>query len=467
MRNGAPAIPLQTGRYARFKEAPRPAKEVRPRSATYFHERLCICLLYACVLENCVLAAVNSLLFPVSQGLVVGAQLFLTASAIGLIVSGKARLERPFMFGCVGFTLCVLAAVAHSGTVDTRFLYDATVIPIFILLGMTARKFSTSFLTALLLIVLGVAIFELIFPEMYVALFNPLRYFLATRKWMGETQGLTATIVTANDFYFGAHRPGGTIFGADHRVGSIFLEPLSLGYFSFICAIFYLYKFRHKIIKSLIPVGVCLALAAMSDSRTSVFLIAFTTLFRGVIGRSAAEIRYMSPILILAVIIGVYSMAQTDSGDLAYRLSLTFGALRDASLTDILFGGQFNTVLGDSGVIYMIANAGVIGFFLYLFLASGFLVERNSAAFVTQAVLLYLVVASLFGGAIFSIKTAAILGFGIGSAVANARGPESKKADKRAGPLFSRGPFGLQSRSGHGQNVRLNPLKTKQGPERA
>ena len=87
--------------------------------------------------------------------------------------------------------------------------------------------------------------------------------------------------------------------------------------------------------------------------------------------------------------------------------------LLKASPLAILFGGVDDSNVADSGLVYLIANAGLLGFCIYPLLASGVLLGDDAPSSVATSMLFYLMVALSFGYAPMSIKTASMLGYGV------------------------------------------------------
>ena len=62
-----------------------------------------------------------------------------------------------------------------------------------------------------------------------------------------------------------------------------------------------------------------------------------------------------------------------------------------------MFGGVDDTYVADSGIVYLIANAGLLGFCIYPLLASGVLDDEDVCSPVATSMLFYLMVALTFG----------------------------------------------------------------------
>jgi putative polymerase len=367
----------------------------------------------AAILENPILALVNNFAVTLNAQVVAAVQLLITFAAVVVIVLRRPKLSHTFVVaGCL-FLCCTLLKFIVSGTFNPRFLYDAAMLPLFLVLGASARGFSPRFFTIILVALVVTAVVELVFPDFYAALFNPRKYFYFTRDWVAAVTAPDASIATSSDIYLGSNRYTGSFFGMSHRAGSLFLEPLSVGYFGIIGAIFLVHTPGLTIRRRSLLIFGCLMLAVLSDTRVAVFLILAAIVLRHVAGRVQLRWLFAVPYGVLLAVVILSFTVQAMPGDLGLRLGVTAEPLLDASPLAILFGGVSDAKVADSGIVYLIANAGLIGFCLYPLLASGILRDGGERSPVAVSILLYLLVALVFGYAPMSIKTESVLGYGV------------------------------------------------------
>lgn len=370
-------------------------------------------VIVAAILENPVLALINNFLFTLNSQVVAAVQLVITLAAIAVIAVRRPSLSRTFVVaGCL-FLCCTLLKFIVSGSFNARFLYDAAMLPLFLVLGACAKRFSPNFVAIIVIALLVTAIVELVFPELYADVFNPRKYFYFTRDWVAAVTTPDASIASSSDIYLGATRYTGSFFGVAHRAGSLFLEPLSLGYLGIICAILFLHAPRIATRHRVVLIVCCLGLAFLSDTRVAVFLILAAVALRNVAGR--AQLRWLIgvPYGLLMTVMVLYFVVQSMPGDLGLRLGVTAEPLMNALPLNVLFGGVDDTKVADSGLVYLIANAGLIGFCVYPLLAAGLLSGEGDQSPVAVSILMYLMVALVFGYAPMSIKTACVLGYGV------------------------------------------------------
>jgi hypothetical protein len=388
----------------------------------------------ACLLENAILALVNNFAFTLSASIVVGVQLLITLAAVAVIVARRPHLTRTFVSTCCLFLFCALLKFIVTGAFNPRFLYDAAMLPLFLALGASARTFSPRFVATIVIVLLVTAFIELIFPDLYAEILNPRKYFYFTRDWVAAVTAPDASIASSSDIYLGSTRYTGSFFGAAHRAGSLLLEPLSLGYMGIISAIFFVHTpsitHRHKFIL----VTASVMLAVLSDTRVAVFLILAAVLARNVVGRAPVHWLFALPYSVLLAVTGLSLVLHAMPGDLGLRLAVTSDPLLHASPLNILFGGVDDSKVADSGLVYLIANTGLIGLCIYPLLASGVLVGESRPSPVAVSIMLYLMVTLIFGYAPMSIKTASVLGYGVATLSRLSRNDDLQELTARISP---------------------------------
>jgi putative polymerase len=236
---------------------------------------ICFCI-FLTIFMNAFLAFVNNNVFSINQSAVVLVQLLVTFFAIFTVIRTMNENSILYFNKMVPLFLLVIIAVAMKGEIKYMELYGLFIIPLYVILGINFRGREYSFVNAILMIVFFIAMLEMLFVDFYVDVFNPLNYYTSTRDWAAkvlENKGISSYEVADGDLYSGAYRPGGTISGFSHRVGSIFLEPLTLGYFGFFVFLF-LYGLNSYRLKGMyLSALVCVFLAVISDTRIAVFMI--------------------------------------------------------------------------------------------------------------------------------------------------------------------------------------------------
>jgi len=178
-------------------------------------------------------------------------------------------------------------------------------------------------------------------------------------------------------------------------------------------------------------------LAVLSDTRVAVFVILAAIVLRHAAAKARTVWLVGVPFGVLMAVVVLSLVAQAVPGDLGLRLAVTSDPLLQASPLMILFGGVSDSKVADSGLVYLIANSGLIGFCIYPLLASGVLSGDEPPSAVAVSIMLYLMVTLIFGYAPMSIKTACVLGYGVATLSRLPRSERMTQADSARAPLHS------------------------------
>jgi len=387
-------------------------------------------LIVGCIAFNFLLSVINANVTAVNTSEVQLVQLALTGAAVLLVLLRRGP-NVPLRFGVLIATYCFGYAIASfvAGAFDYKNLYDVLMLCSFICLGSTMRHLSPRFVDRLLLLAVAAAAFEYFLPGLYAQIVNPQSYLINTRDWVatalsdtfGDGAGLSLNGLRGD----GVSWLGLTADG--HRVGGIFLEPLSQGYFAALVAVYYCFRFRDWFWRRSFAVAICLLLALVSDTRLAVLLIGFACVATPLAKRLPIGVAYAVPVLGAIVgfmLYGIYSVTG-DTSEIAYRLSLTFQLLQDSPLYNVLFGGLDMTTAADSGIITIMARSGLIGLVAFFAIGPG-LALRGRAPLFAILIAVYVLATAIFGAAFLSIKTAALLGLLIGAIDVGAIAPKTR-----------------------------------------
>lgn len=378
------------------------------------HDVLRVGLVWAALLMNFALALVNANFTMMSTTIVLASQLALTAAAALVIALDPPKVSPAFVVALLAVLLGYLLAGLFHQELDPRSLYNVLVIPIFMLLGMTLKQLRAWMINIPMAVVTVVALADGLLRDQFAAVVNPLSYYRLTRDWVASQN---SAFSEDTGLYVGADRSGGLVFSfiSDHRVGSIFLEPLSLGYFAVIIVIAYAVIYDGNRYKFLAGGAVCLFLTLLADTRTAAFLVLFSCVIVLSVRRVPRVLALMMPAIIITLGGIMYFMDQGGGGDLTFRLGLTYKAFFQANSLSFLLGDVSSEQIYDSGMISIIHDTGVVSSLLGIYLVSGcinFYWKRFSS--VPFLAIVYVMTTLLFGGAVFSIKTAAMFGMLIG-----------------------------------------------------
>lgn len=379
------------------------------------HDVFRVGVVWIALMMNFILALVNANVAAISPNIVLAVQLTVTAAAALVIVNDPPKVGPAFIVSMLAVLLgYVLSGLFHQ-ELDARSLYDVMVIPIFMLLGMTMHRFRSWMINVPMAVVTIVALADGLLRDQFAAIVNPLSYYRSTRTWVAAQ---SSAFSEDSGLYVGADRSGGSIFSfiSDHRVGSIFLEPLSLGYFAVIATIAYAIVYRDNRGKFLAGAALCIFLTLLADTRTAAFLVVVFVLTVFVTKHVSRLLVALVPLAILVLGGLIYLRTGGGGGELTFRLGLTYKAFLQTNSISFLVGDVSSEQIYDSGLIAIIHNIGVISTLILIYLVSGVLTSTwRNFSYVPLLAILYVMVTLLFGGAVFSIKTAALFGFMVGA----------------------------------------------------
>lgn len=363
---------------------------------------------------NAILAFANNNIIPISGVGVKISQacilIFCTTASLS-----SARLVRPRFFILLYVVIMALVTTNFINELDVKTINDVLMIPIFILLGFSIVSIGDKRIGIMLAIVLISVIIEVFIPSVYLQIFNPASYYSSTREWVAE---LGDNAAAKDGYYYGSYRAGQSVFSLTaHRAGGLFLEPLSLGYFSVIVANYYIFLSDKSPAKKIGLVLVCLTLCLTSDSRVSAALICFSLLlYLSRVKLPEYTILLVFPTVFTVALLTYLFALKMPFDDTLGRLDVTFGTLANGNLLAMLFGQVPLERFGDSGLVYLIRCVGLIGFPAAIAIYTGYpsLFYKGNVNFLI-VLALYFSVTLLFGGAVFSIKTASLYGCLIGA----------------------------------------------------
>jgi hypothetical protein len=382
---------------------------------------LCFVVLCLSMFLNFALAFLHARGLPVSNAIVTVIQLIVTMLALPAFFSRRAKLPEHARFA---LAFIILSAIATNilNPFDPKTLYDSLLIPIYTVLGMSAASTKPKWMHFLLIFVLASTLLELNAPGLYTSLFDPLGYLSATRGWLEEVADKAASGGDSLDW---VNRAGGSKLGfSDHRISGAFLEPLSLGYFGTLMAMYYAGLYRGAVWVRFVGIFVCLCFTLMADARVPTILIFVTSLFLLSRIKVPSFLLWMIFPTVVGVTYLIYVLQIGLYSDSALRLSLTFAVIQKTSVLEILTGAVSLARANDSGIVYMLRCLGPLGMITAIWFYSGaFTRQRGTNVSFFIAIATYLSVTLMFGGATLSIKTASLLGFLVGLASISRKAP--------------------------------------------
>lgn len=329
-----------------------------------------------------------------------------------------AALGRRIDFYLVSafFLSYMLLLFAVRGAVDLKAVRDV-LIPIgFYFMGTQVRdiRLADRLVTTSIAIVLVFGLFEYFLTELYLDFFNVLGYFIARGSLtLEETFGATRGL-----FISGLRPEPRTLlsFLGQHRVSSVFLEPVSAGNFGAIVFAWALFRtdmrFRYGVMVA------AMTTVVLADARFGIYTCILMTLMLPFYRLVARPVWLILPFLLL-VLIAIYGLATGTEGganDIAGRFKVTAAILTRLDLPVILGIATTNEFSADSGLAYTLTKFGLFGF-IALWAALVFAPFKDAKAWGFHSmVMIYLLLLMIISNSFFSIKTAALLWFILGTA---------------------------------------------------
>jgi len=388
-----------------------------------------LAVLYAAMSFNFALCFVNTNIAPVTVAHVIGSEVLIISLALLVafrtIGTNQIMLILGLLLYLVALSL-IRASIGSSdqssGAFDIKIMRDFMIPIAFFLLGTRVTKLSDvdKIVRVFAIVVTAVALFEYFLLDVYVRFFNIMSYYLARGSLeYQQVEYYTTTL------YISGFRPDGRSlfpFLGEHRVSSIFIEPVSPGNFAVAVFFWALVRSRYekKVYYGLFLMAIFLTI--MADNRFSAFLCI------AALCASMIPLRYLHTAIAAAPFVAVPGLLllaavfpnwEIDNSTVA-RFIYSGYVLSGLNLWDWLGVGTASSD-GDSGYAYTITQIGLLGFIALwgLFMT----LKNTNAQFQLYRSLcgMYLAAILCVSYSCYSIKTASLLWFLLG-ALSVARG---------------------------------------------
>ncbi|MCF1495142.1 UDP-phosphate alpha N-acetylglucosaminyltransferase [Agrobacterium vitis] len=361
---------------------------------------------------NLFLCFVNTRIMPVSDTHVMLGEMTMLGAAFLLAVDRRPGLYLTLLL----FVSYMLMIFALRGALDLKALRDIFIPVGFYFMGRRVAHVGLAdrLVIACGLIVLTVALYEYLALESYLDYFNVLGYYIARgtvtlQESFGQTRGL---------FISGLRPEPRTLlpFLGQHRVSSVFLEPVSAGNFGVILYAWAL--FRPAMPWRFIVMALAMTSIVLADARFGFFTCVAITLLWPLYRFIPKTVWLVAPFLLLAVIAayGLIVGAEGGANDLSGRLKVTAGILNSLDFQVVLGAKTTDAFTADSGISYTLTNFGLFGF-VGLWAAFVLSPMKDPKAWAFRGMMvIYLLLLMLISNSFYSIKTAALMWFLIGTA---------------------------------------------------
>jgi putative polymerase len=372
------------------------------------------CVLILAVCFNGLLSIINGHGLTLERGHVVLAELAIYGAALGVIIFNADRRMLPWFLLTWYIVLNGLLLSLGNGSFNPKFTRDVLVIPVFIMLGMSYRR--SSLLRPILILhtaVFLIAFIEAASPTLYSDIFQILKYYVNTRDFSSGSFWNKDS-----DLFVSATRPGERFFGfVDlHRVSSLFLEPVSLGNYCVIMAIFLVAYWNELTgpIKAYLCASTFLLLVAC-DGRLAASSILVIVVGMPLFRRLSSRWTFLYlPLILLVAEALVWSLNPDPTADnFAGRVA---GSVRTLSETNVLgllgLDSRMTDAAADSGISYFILSQSLVGVAaIWLTLSLAPRGYRVATRLYVHGILTFVPLNLMVSFSFFSIKVAALMWF--------------------------------------------------------
>jgi putative polymerase len=372
---------------------------------------------------------------------IVGLAEFVLYTGCLIVMVRRLHLEFTAILTLVAAYLLFLALM--RGTLDFKGFRDIIIIILFYWLGRTmgSIEMADRILKVVIGIVLVVGFFELCFVDLYSRVFNVFSYYVSQGGLTNAPNWAKGSSLALNGM-----RPEGigrTILPSllgNHRVSSIFLEPVSLGNFAVIIAGWGLSKNRDEWRKMLFFLGAAAIMITLADSRYGLLTVACLVFMRMIfVGRMHTLAILLPAICVGMLVTIVLVMAGNHSDNILGRLYVTGATLMQFGPQEIFGFKGFDLNFGDMGYAVVLTRFGLV-FFTICWI--GFwmikMEDERGVRFRAYVALYMSLILAVSGTSLMALKTAGILWFLVGCCAIHKRVVAEKKEEKQPDMPYTR-----------------------------
>lgn len=373
-------------------------------------------ILLAALVYQAVLCAVHTNVHAVSMAGVGMAEFIIYLACFSVLVK---RIQLEFVaVVALALSYLLLWAILRN-QLDPKGFRDVMIPILFYALGRQIGDigYADRLLKWMVAVVLFFGFFELLFLDLHSRIFNIFSYYVSQGSLAAGSNWAKDSVLGLN-----GTRPEGigrTILPSlltNHRVSSVFLEPVSLGNFAVIIAAWGLAKRRDQIREMLFFLAAAAVMIALSDSRYGMITVAMLVAMRCLpLGRKYAWMMVL-PMLSVALLVAIGAFFDGRYSDsILGRLYLSGSTLLDMNLGMVFGLDGYSIVYGDMGYPSLLTRLGVL---LCLFLWGAFwmlrMEDERGDRFRAYTTLYMSMILCVSGTSLFALKTAGVLWFLVG-----------------------------------------------------
>lgn len=365
------------------------------------------------ILFNFALCFVNTNLFRTGAGIVIGCEMALIGATLALLAGRNFDL-----FVILGvYVAYTLFLAALQGSFDPKPARDLMIPVIFYFAAreLGSREDGDRLVQAAVWIVLVVGLFEYGFLKQFVRFFDILGYYVSR----GTVQAAAAEMSGDRLFASGMRYEGRTLLPmlGEHRVSSVFLEPVSVGNFGAICFSWIVLRDWGRPLRMFARLLPVVAIFVLADARFGLAVSLLSIMAFALAGLTGRVLLAAAPFAMIVTLAWIgYSWPDVAwDNTLRGRVLLGGQFLSKLDLSDIFALVPNFSFTADSGYAYTLVKIGLAGFagmwLLFALAPARDDISWRYRVFVAVYVTLLLVISN----SIYSIKTAALLWYLVGA----------------------------------------------------
>jgi putative polymerase len=412
----------------------RRAAQPAAASSLPLRENALVAVVIGAIVFNFVLCFVNTVAFRTSAGLVMGAEMALIATTLFLL-AGRAIDLYVILAVYVAYTFFLGAL---QGSFDPKPARDLMIPVIFYFAAreLGSRELGDRLVWISVAIVLFVGFYEFFFLKQFLKLFDVLGYYISR----GTVQAAAAEAPGGDRlFASGMRYEGRTLlpFLGEHRVSSVFLEPVSVGNFGAICFSWIVLRNWGRPLEMALRLIPVIVLFVLADARFGLTVSLLSIVVFAIAPWVSRPLVLAAPfaLIVLLAWIGYSYPDVVGDNTLRGRILVSGQILAGLDIENVFAFARSDRFNSDSGYTYTLVKIGLVGFAaiwsLFVLAPARDITSWRYRLFAAVYVTLLLVISN----SIYSIKTAALLWYLVGALDA---APRAAVVERAAAPVRQR-----------------------------
>lgn len=411
-------------------------------SEVYIHDnpstrRITVLILVAVVSYQALLCLINTHAFGVSRALVGVSEGLIILASLPLIL--KRIVPGVVIFASLAAAMLCLLTIL-SGVPDIKAFRDLLIPICFFWLGRNIGDPALADRTLLLIIglITGFGLFELFAVNAFTNVFDIFSYYVS----IGNLEPIT-DYVRESRLQMNGIRPediGRTLLPGlldNHRVSSLFLEPVSLGNFATILAAWGLAREKSQLRWTMVFVGSAVLLIVLADSRFALVSVSLLVAMRFILSGRGLYCPVIIPFLLLCLLVGLGIYATGPYTDSYLGRLINSGESLVSFDVSTLLGYDGQAWFPDQGYAYVLSTFGlplVVALWMAFWLVR--MPDTAGQRFRCFAAVYIALILCISGTSLFALKTAGLLWFLFGCIMRDPAPASEKQQQQKPEPLW-------------------------------